>query len=232
MLVDERGRFVTQRDFPQLTRISTAFDGEVLHLRGKTDLELPRALDAGETLSVTVWSSLMSAIVYEPARAWLRDELGVALDLVYMPDTTERAVNPAYGKPGDIVSFADAGPVLVMTLASLGDLNARLDEPVVMRRFRPNLVVSGTSAFAEDEWKTMRIGEVSIRVLKPCERCVVTTIDPESDSPTKGKEPLATLSTFRKRDSVIHFGQYGAPDTFGLLRVGDEVLTVSADCHR
>jgi len=224
MLVDESGAFVTQRALPELARISTTLVGDVLRLRGKTELELPRSLATGDLVSVTVWSSTVSAIVYRPARAWLRKELGAVLDLVYMPDSTERAVNPAYGQPGDVVSFADGYPVMVMAQASLVDLNARLAEPVSMRRFRPNLVVSGTHAWAEDHWKRLRIGEVLMRVVKPCERCTVTTIDPDSDSPAKGKEPLATLSTFRERNSKIHFGQNAIADVFGELRTGDEIV--------
>jgi uncharacterized protein YcbX len=224
MLVDESGTFVTQRAKPELARIATALDGDQLRLQGKTELVVPRTLVGGPARTVTVWSSTVSAIAWEPARAWLREELGDALELVYMPDSTERAVNPKYAEPGDVVSFADACPILVTTTSSLDDLAARLKMAVSMRRFRPNLVVDGTRAWAEDDWRRVRIGGTSLRIVKPCERCTVITIDPDSEAPAKSAEPLATLATFRQRDGKVLFGQNAIADAFGMVRVGDVVF--------
>ena len=138
-----------------------------------------------------------------------------------MPADTIRPVNPAYGRPGDHVSFADGYPALLASEASLADLNSRLAAPVPMNRFRPNLVVDGTEAFAEDGWSRIRIGEVVFRVVKPCDRCVVTTIDQKTGK--AGKEPLRTLSRYRKKDGKVYFAQNLIPDAPGTLRRGDPV---------
>lgn len=224
MITRENGQFLTQREVPELCRIATALEGDTLVLRGARELSVPRELREGRPLEVTVWSSTVRALAHEPAREWLRAELGGDFHLVYMPDGSERFVNPSYGRPGDVVSFADAYPVLVTTLASLDDLNARMAAPISMRRFRPNVVLAGTRAWEEDTWTGVASGEVRLRVVKPCDRCVVTTIDPDDGS--RGKEPLATLATFRARDSKVYFGQNAIPDTLGELAVGD-VVTVS-----
>lgn len=139
-----------------------------------------------------------------------------------MPESTERTVNPAYGRLGDIVSFADGYPFMLLSQASLDDLNARLPVPLPMRRFRPNLMVAGATPFAEDTWKRVRIGNVVFRVAKPCERCIIPTVDPQAGV-FAGKEPLRTLATYRKVGSKVLFGQNLIAEGMGVLRVGDSV---------
>ena len=143
-----------------------------------------------------------------------------------MPDDSERAVDAKYGAPGDVVSFADGYPVLVANQGSLDDLNGRLETPASMRQFRPNLVVEGAGAWAEDAWTRVHAGDVTLRVVKPCDRCTVVTIDPDSDVPVARREPLATLAKLRARENKVYFGQNAVPETFGRLRVGDEVVAV------
>jgi uncharacterized protein YcbX len=160
--------------------------------------------------------------------AWLGGVLGVACRLVYLADAEARAVNPEFGAPGDVVSFADGYPLLLCSAASLAALNAGLAVPVPMLRFRPNLVVEGAAAWAEYDWARVRIGGVVFRAVKPCDRCVVTTIDPETGLQPDPDEPLRTLKMFRRdaRGRVL-FGQNLVPDGGGIVRVGDavEVLT-------
>jgi len=130
--------------------------------------------------------------------------LGVSDDdvsLVYMPDSERRDVNPARARPGDIVSFADGYPMLLISEASLSDLNARLEQPIEMRRFRPNLVISECEPYAEDAFTAVQIGGLGFRGVKRCDRCVVTTIDP--DTAERGKEPLRTLSTTPERQQGL-----------------------------
>ena len=119
------------------------------------------------------------------------------------------------------VSFADGFPLLCTTTASLEELNNRLDVPLPMGRFRPNVVVSGNHPFEEDDWKRIRIGEVSFQVIKPCKRCVITTVD--QDTASQGKEPLRTLNRFRKKDSNVYFGINMIPENRGWIERGNLV---------
>jgi uncharacterized protein YcbX len=174
----------------------------------------------GARRDVVVWKSTCAAISGgREAAEWASDYLGAPHDLVYMPDTTERAVNPDYGRAGDITSFADGYPILIAAQSSLDDLNARLESPLPMNRFRPNVVVGGTPAWEEDDWKAITIGAIPLRVVKPCDRCVVTTVDQASAE--RGVEPLRTLATFRAREGKVYFGMNMIPDELGTMRVGD-----------
>jgi uncharacterized protein len=145
--------------------------------------------------------------------------LGAPHELVYMPDAARRAVNPERARPGDIVSFADGYPFLLISEASLAELNRRLASPVVMERFRPNIVVSGSEPFAEDHFVRMRLGAISFRGVKRCDRCSVTTVDLETGETSL--EPMRTLATFRRQDSKVWFGMNLIHDGPGTLRVGD-----------
>jgi uncharacterized protein YcbX len=149
--------------------------------------------------------------------------------LVYLDDPTRRSPNPEFAQPGDVVSFADGYPVLLASENSLDLLNdwiaegPRPDEgPLDIRRFRPNLVVRGAAPFAEDGWTRIRIGEATFRVVKGCDRCVLTTLDPETGE--KQMEPITTLARYRRWDGKTWFAANLVPDTPGaVLRVGDEV---------
>lgn len=224
MLVDGSGRFISQRERARLALFHTAFasDQIVVNHSSAPQLLLPLTLQDGPRRRVTVWRDEVSAIVHERGSAWFSERLGEPVQLVFMPDEVERQVNPERGLPGDIVSFADAYPLLLIGQSSLDALNSRLQQPLVMRRFRPNVVVSGAAPHAEDEWRTLRIGDVPFRAPKLCDRCVVTTIDPETGH--KGTEPLATLARYRKWDGKVWFGTNIIPDVArGVLRVGDAV---------
>lgn len=141
-----------------------------------------------------------------------------------MADQTVRPVDGAYGREGDMVSFADGFPLLLTTTPSLAALNARLEQPMEMARFRPNLVVSGIiEAFAEDGWKALRIGALTLRVVKPCTRCVITTQDPRTGE-GQGREPLAALRKMgRLWDRMPVFGMNVIPDGPGVVELGQAV---------
>jgi uncharacterized protein YcbX len=225
MIVDGTGRFVTQRELPELALIRTLLEGDaiVLEADGAPSLRLAESdLDA-HSVEVEVWGHRGPARVHAAASTWITDRLGVAHSLVFMPDEHRRAVNPDHGGPNDIVSFADAYPFLLTTEASLDDLNERLPSPITMNRFRPNLVVAGSAAWAEDRWTRLWVGEVAFRVAKPCKRCATTTVDPETGR--RGTEPLRTLATFRDFGDGVLFGvnlvHQGAGT--GTLHVGDAV---------
>jgi uncharacterized protein YcbX len=228
MVVDEKGQFVTQRTQPRLALIDVAMthDALVLSAPNMAALDLPLAPQEGAPRRrVRVWRDEVDAVdCGGTASKWVSEWLDAPVSLVFMPDATERAVDPKHARPGDIVGFADAFPLLLASSSSLDDLNARLERPVPMNRFRPNLVVSGCPPWAEDSWKRIHIADISIRVAKPCTRCVVTTTDQRTAE--RGVEPLRTLATFRAHEAHVLFGQNCVPDHPGTLRVGDHVTVL------
>jgi uncharacterized protein YcbX len=226
MVVDRTGTFVTQRTLPQLCHVATALSGAsiVVSAPNQAAFELPCELSSSAGLAKSpyrVWGSNGSALVHPEGSRWFSEYLNDDVSLIYMPDEEQRAVNPARARPGDIVSFADGYPLLLISEASLEELNRRLDEPLEMRRFRPNLVISGCAPHAEDGFAELQIGAVAFRGVKRCDRCVVTTIDP--DTGAKGKEPLRTLAQYRLEDGKVWFGMNLIHDGSGTLRVGDAV---------
>ncbi len=233
MIVDVENRFLSQREFPKMARITTDLTdaGLILGFEGKR-IRAPFAAADSKRETVAVWNDRCPAeVAGVEINEWLSDILEARCRLVRMPDDSVRPVDAAYAiRADDRVSFADGFPFLLIGESSLGDLNSRLETPVPMDRFRPNLVVSGAEAFAEDDWKRIRIGETVFHVVKPCSRCVITTID-QAEGVKTGVEPLRTLAEFRtfERNGAkkILFGQnLIAENVGGSLRVGDRVEVV------
>jgi uncharacterized protein YcbX len=252
MLITPSGDFITQRTNHQMALIDVAIDRinraedddpaitlRVWH-RNRPDNVLtlplipsPEAL--GETLPVSIWDSenVAAALVSDEADRWFSETLGISCRLVFMPDSTRRTVEPAYARSDQhgrlsAVSFADGYPYLLIGQSSLDDLNQRLPKPVGMERFRPSIVISGSLPHDEDGWQQFRIGATTFYGVKPCSRCVLTTIDPATGQ--KGREPLHTLATYRQWKHKILFGQNVLPDatgTGGFLRIGQPVEVVS-----
>jgi hypothetical protein len=135
----------------------------------------------------------------------------------FAPETV-RPVDPGFARPADQVGFADGFPFLLISQASLDDLNTRLEQPVSMPRFRPNLVVTGCEPYAEDNWRAIRVGPLSFRVVKPCSRCTIPTVNPETG--VAGREPLRTLARYPRWDNKVFFGQNLIHDSLGRLEVG------------
>lgn len=172
--------------------------------------------------SVRVWRSDVEALlVSEKVDEWFSKYIERPCHLVWMPKNVRRDVNEAYKAGEGIVSFADGYPFLLASMSSLQDLNGRLEQGISMNRFRPNLVIEGPPAFAEDRWKKVKIGEITFAVVKPCDRCAVITIDQTTGK--RGAEPLKTLASFRRHDKRIFFGQNLIPLNEGTIKVGDLV---------
>lgn len=209
MLVDDAGRFVTQRTHPRMCLLSARASDAGLWLRapGRPELHVPCPTDAGE-IQVLVWEDSVPARMAGPvADDWCSGFLGMPVRLVWMPDSTRRAVNPAYAGQGHTTGFSDGFPILLTTQSSLDYLNSQLDSPVDWRRFRPNIVVAGDVApHAEDQWRRLRIGAVELAVVKPCSRCVIPSINP--DSADKNSQILTVMRSYRAaRDGKTYFGQ-------------------------
>ncbi|GAB3891357.1 MOSC domain-containing protein [Larkinella knui] len=227
MLVKPDGTFLTQRENTVMALVEVALTDRQLRVyhRHRPDdvLEIPLEETTEEQLTAYVWENqaVDSRVVSQQADDWFSRLLGFPCRLVYMPETSLRPVDPAYAQPGDVVSFADGYPYLVISTDSLDELNRRAEKPLEMSRFRPNLVVEGVLPHDEDTWYRFKIGDLSFYGVKPCARCVLTTIDPETSR--KGKEPLKALATYRRLDNKILFGQNVLAETPGLLRVGEPV---------
>ncbi len=209
MVVDKSGKFITQRQYPRLVQVAVEEQdsGIVISAEGMEPLAIttPSVSDTSQ-LSVQVWKDECQAIsAGSEADEWFSHFLGIECRLVWMPDTFLRQVDRAYASTGDQVSFADGFSFLLISEASLQTLNERLDAAVPMRRFRPNIVVSGCDPHEEDRWDRIRIGHIEFSVAKPCSRCVMTTVDTEKG--VKTGEPLRMLASYRRQGNGIFFGQ-------------------------
>jgi uncharacterized protein len=230
MVVDPGGQFLSQREHPKMATVWTQIDGDTLALSAPDvdELRLPLHPEGKSKARVQVWRSTCNAVtVSQQADEWLSDYLGFACALVYMPDDSKRFSNPDFGGTGNRVAFADGYAYLVTNEASLADLNAKLlakdHAALPMNRFRPNIVVTGAAAFAEDEWGELRFShDVVLRAVKPCGRCQVTTTD-QATGEVRGPEPLATLATYRENQFGIRFGMNLVTVEEGTIRVGDTV---------
>jgi uncharacterized protein YcbX len=163
MLVDAQNRFVTARNHPRLTLVETSVLDHVLYIKGPdmAELRVPLHLSESELTQVEIWRDRSEAVcVGQPADPWFSEFLSMSVRLVQLTDKLNRPIDPAYGRGGDEVSFADGYTVLLLSQASLEALNQRLVTPVSMRHFRPNIVVTGCDAHSEDRWRRIRVGEV------------------------------------------------------------------------
>ena len=214
MLTDAEGKFLTQREVPQMATLSVWFEEDGVGLGVAADrfgeVFVPFEPDTGERQQVTIWQSTCAGVIYGAAlNEWFSDVLATNCQLVYMPDDSRRNVRQMFNKNDDIVSFADGYPLMALSEATLEDLNRRLLEtdksvrtPLPMNRFRPNIVISGSKSFAEDDWQRISIGDAIFRTTKPCERCAITTVD-QSNGEFTGKEPLKTLASYRMARDVM-----------------------------
>ena len=225
-LIDAAGKVQTIRELPVMTQIDVEPTPNGLSLshadHGVCVVDTPVSL---ATVEMTIWGDRVAAMPASGhADAFLSQVLGETVRLVYLADPAARPVDQTYGLASDRVSFADGYPMLLTTEASLDDLAVRLGNAIDMRRFRPNIVLSGSLAWAEDEWKVLRINGIVFRVAKPCGRCVVTTRDHETGEQTDPSEPLKTLARFRRAaKGGIIFGQNLIPDGIGTISVGDPI---------
>lgn len=223
MLVDGNDIFMTQRVYPAMSlfKLEKKDNGFIIK-NGKESIALPLNPAGEKIIPSEVWGSPVSTVEVSAEHSrWFSDRLGIACRLVAFPEENPRPVNATHAINQEHVSLADAYPLMIIGQASLDDLNRRLKDPVPMNRFRPNLVFTGGEPYEEDEWRNFRIGNNRFGGVKPCSRCVMTTVN--QDTGEKGHEPLATLSGYRKRDGEVYFGQNVLAIDHYEIHEGDEI---------
>jgi uncharacterized protein YcbX len=230
MLVDENNEFLTQREYPQMALLQTAItkDGIRVARKGnnKANILVPFEYKTKEKLIVKVWDDYCDVVfVSDEIDQWFSEMLNIKCRLVYMPDESLRRVDERYAMHDeDMTSLSDGYPVLVISRESLQDLNSRLESPLPMNRFRPNIVIEGCGPYEEDTMEQVQINGINFYGVKLCGRCAITTID--QDSAAKNKEPLKTLYTYRKRDNNVYFGQNVLYEGRGIIKTGDELKVI------
>lgn len=207
MIVDSNGQFISQREFAKMATIKTAFsDNKLVLSHNGSQITVPNTTE-NKKITVSVWNDTLKAShICDDVDRWLSDILNTTCQLVYMENNDQRQIDKDFAASNQFVSFADAFPILVISQASIDDLNCRLSTPVDINRFRPNMVVTGTSAFAEDDWHDLSINNIEFRAVKTCSRCIMPSINQESGKKDQVKM-LATLNQYRKFEKKIKFGQ-------------------------
>ena len=231
MLVDEAsGRFLTQRAEAKMSQLSALWNaqgGLTLSAPERASIEIDLPGNDAELRGVTIWrDTLRVPDAGDEAARWVSDLIGKPTRLVQMPLDRARMTQAGFGKDDDQVALADGFPLLLIGEASLQHLSQEVGRPLEMLRFRPNLVIEGSQAYAEDGWKRIRIGDVEFRVVKPCSRCILTTIDPQTGERDASREPLATLQKYRAQEGGAMFGQNLVNDGNGVLEVGMPVTVL------
>jgi uncharacterized protein YcbX len=234
MLVNKEGKFLSQRQYPQLATIQVKFVHDLLQLSVKDNhLFSFKSTLTGKEIEVEIWGDRCLAIDQgEKVSQWFEKVLNIPdCRLVRQSPKYPRKVDSSYAvNRENQVSFADGYPLLLTATASLAELNRRLEETysdpsliVPMNRFRTNIVINTTESFIESTWKTIKIGQVNFTLVKPCSRCVITTTNQETGERNPLLEPLKTLASFRQVGKKIMFGENMIPLNTGVIQVGDLV---------
>lgn len=224
MITDQFGQFITQRNYPELAHVGITVEAGVVSIEVPGQEGHYTLTASTEERNVMVWDDWVTAQRAEagPADA-LSNFIGIGVDMVFMPERTFRTVDRVWVKQRRRVGFADGYPFLVVNQASLDELNTRLEHKVDIRRFRPNIVVTGAEPWAEDHWRTLVIGSVRFSLVKPCSRCVMTTVDPDKGTKASDQQPLRTLGSYRRQPGGVIFGMNAIHDGDGPIYVGDSV---------
>jgi uncharacterized protein YcbX len=230
MIIDKNNEFISQRTYPSLALLGTILEKDnikIYHKHTGESIDVPLLPNTSIKKQVTIWDDVCEGVVVdEQINVWLSDYLQKKVELVFMPETSERLVDYRYVMEDSTTSFSDGYSFLLISEASLEELNNLAGTDFGMDRFRPNIVVTESLPQEEEEWHEMQIGTGLFTGVKPCARCVLTTID--QDSGIGGKEPLKTLATYKRVGKRILFGQNLVYNGGGkLIKIGDEVLVKS-----
>jgi len=228
MVINSKNRFLSQREFPLMCLIKTQITNKELILTAPE--KEPLIIDFNnrhfKDQTVEVWKDQVDALdCGAEAANWISSYLDTRCRLVTMPGDTQRLVDNNYANNKETVSFADGFPSLILSQASLDDFNTKLDQPITMAHFRPNIVIDDCSAYAEDSWQAIKINDITFSLVKPCSRCIIPAIEP--DTGKKRMDVVKALSAHRRRGNATYFGQNALHDSLGEIHVGDKVELIS-----
>lgn len=226
MVIDKNNTFITQRKVSKMSLINVELTQQGIRLStdGMASCSVTKP-NSGETFDSSVWGSDVQGLdCGDEVAIWLSDFLSKDCRLIYMPDDFNRAVNTDFASKQEQVGFADGFPLLITSQASLDDFNNKLDNKISMDRFRPNIVISGNQAYAEDQWQIIAIGDIEFSLVKPCSRCIMPSINPQTG--VKEMAVNKALQTYRRRDRETFFGQNALYNRFGSISIGDEVTVL------
>lgn len=221
------GKALTQREYAELSQFCVNIKSDQIHIthrkNSKFEITLPLTLTVGETVKVKIWDDECDALKADSiANTLLSAQINKDVALVYLPLNRGRVVNQKYANPSDRTAFTDGFPMLICGEESLNYLNSKLDEALTMERFRPNLIFNGGNPHCEDKFQNFTIGSTHLKAVKPCSRCVITTINPLTSQ--KGIEPLKTLATYRVFDNKVMFGMNVICISGDSIRIGDTII--------
>ncbi len=227
MLVDSNGRFISQRECPQLARVKQTLENGSLTVSYREEsISFPYASHIDEAIHVTIWDDSVKALSAEKKlHDFFSQILKRNVRLVYMQESGDRFKKVKNTLTFVPVTFADGYPYLFLGTASLDLLNQKLEMPVPFNRFRANIIVETYEPHEEDRWDTIRIGAVVFKLVKTCPRCVVTTIN--QNTAMRSAEPLKTLAKYRKFGNEIHFAMNAIALNEGSIHMDDEVEVLS-----
>lgn len=228
MLIDEKGRFFTQRQCPKMGQIHVSVDDQTITLSmAGEETTSSLQLDRFDQIEVQVWSDRVKAReMPSDVNKWLSDRLSRDVRLCFIEQDTIRQVDIDYSILGDRVSFADGFPLLILSEATIEFLSGKLDFVLDAIRFRPNIVVSGCGAFEENTWTRIKINNINIDIVKPCSRCVIPTINPVDGE--KQQDVMKVMLEYCKIGNQVYVGQNAIHRSLGDIRVGHQVHIIKA----
>ena len=228
LLIDQDKQMITARTYSELLQVQAGVERDELKITASLESFTFQAEKEEKEVSFQFFNEQLRGKYFsKEADLWFSEYLGIPCRLIHQQEVFRPMLEKRGGRPGDQVNYGDEAPILLIGEGSLKDLNTRLEDPVTMGHFRPNIVVGGSKPYAEDHWKLIRIGDCEFEVVQACRRCVFTTIDPVTRKKNKRGEPLRTLAGYRKvADGGVAFGMHLVPRKLGEIRVGDalEVL--------
>lgn len=225
MLANQNGRFLTQREFPIMGQFGAEINADSLQLTyaGVTKtLSLVKLSRFAQHRSVSIWKDEVSArLIESDINPWLSDILQTRVTLCFMDDDTHRQVDTQYALQGDRTSFADGYPFLIISEASIEFLSEKVGRELSVERFRPNVVLTGCEAFAEDEWTKIAINGIEFDVVKPCARCSIPTLNLKTSE--KEIDVMQMMLKHRRQGKAVMMGQNAIHRQHGVLQVGQAV---------
>lgn len=229
MLLDADGVFMTQRQYPQMALFKLSLGDDHILVAYRNDrLSIPLASDTGSSMRTKIWKDEVSVVQTAPEfNNWFSERTGIACRLVTFPEENPRTVERGHRSAEDHARLQDAFPFLIIGQGSLDELNSRLEIPVPMDRFRPNLVFTGGEPNEEDTWRDFSIGGLPFLATRKCARCNIPGVDQQIAR--RGKEPLATLAGYRQEGNKIMFGMNAVGPSYGEIKTGDQIRVKVAE---